>query len=216
VLTADQLVTLTEMLDRIVSKKDKRFSAYLTSLRRTPSRQLKKKRERLFEDITQPRVQMAEIVAIVWQLFHTLHPKNSVRVALAEMDDTHVREVIATEPSEDHIRSPIEKLRTDGSGYSTSKRLKRILVIPNTKKESERGDNARFVVTRKDLEDEENSMICFPIEERLDRTIPYVLSISVDRPDAFREEESDAYTDMLIPFARRIAMEHTLERIKNI
>jgi hypothetical protein len=210
-LSVRQLSYLIEVLGRIVGKKVERLAGCLKSASKR-----RRKAKELFDEITHPEIQMAEIVAGIWQLFHSTSsvPDAKFRVSLARMGQVHIEVLEAFYPPDWSMRSPVEKLRIDQSGFSTAKRTKKIVVVSDLVTEATAGSRARFVVTRPDLKDESGSMICFPVEETVERAIPFVLCVCVDQRNYFTADCADVYEDLLRPFAQRIALEYCLEELK--
>ncbi len=211
-LTVVQLVRLTEILARIVGKKTARLGEAIEELRKISSaksgKQIKKKKE-IIAHLFDAKPQMSEIVLGVCQLFESFSSASgaTIKVGLASIGPNGVEEFPFRYPHQWAVRSSYEKLRDPKSGISRSINGGKIVVVSNTQEECSKGDNARFIVTRDDLKDENCSLICFPVRDYRKQAIPFVLCISANKPGVFLEDSTDVYRDLLEPFGERLALE---------
>lgn len=204
---------LLEILSRVVGKKLERFGSHLGKIRARTRRGSAKE---TFKEITQPDVQIGEIVQGIWQFFEATKSDENceLRVALARMGASHIEAFECYYPPNKSARSTVSALQCDQSGFSRTKRQRKLVVVENIREEASKKGNARFVITREDLGDEEGSMVCFPVEEPSAKEIPYVISVCSSKPGYFKESSSALLEEILEPFGQRIALEFCLKEIK--
>jgi len=211
-ISVAQLSLFLRIISHIVGKKVGRFHDF--KVKHSSKKTIES--HKIFSSITQPDDQMKEIVQGVWSYFEGTKRDSSVeiKVALVKMGQEHISKFECFYPSNKGPRFALKELQRSDSCFSTTKSLRTIVVIEDTKKETSK-PKRRFVALKGELADEEKSIICFPITEPDEvGHINFVLSICASKPMHFKESEKDVYTLILEHFSQRILLEVFLKEIK--
>ncbi len=217
-VTVDWLNPLNAALDRVVGCKANRFSAAAQKTNRAI------KREDAFCQITQPQVQIAELVRGICEFFNAVRLQSGgnasdntrlIRVNLAEIRNNQVVSLPIFYPEDEPVPArAIPSLNAKNSAIKVALMSKNILVIHSIKKEMEKPiGNRRFVDIGYDG-DNIGSIICYPIIYPPTGDIPFVISIHCDEEDYFKESRSDLYRFSLERFALRLNLEYSLLLMK--
>lgn len=220
-LDAEDFAQLLAALDHVVGKKLHRFREAEGEFCCKERRNLNGKT--VFKKITQPQIQIEEIVAGVYLYFRGVSDlrgldtgRNRIKVALAEMGKEHITKFNCYFPKDGGgPQSKIENLRKHTSGFSSAKRAGKLIIVDDIASEEQRPDTERhFETTHQSRSGAEGSMICYPIK-RSDDDIPYVLSVVATKRGFFIEKGREKYELVMRAFAQRIVMEHCLLTLKS-
>ena len=209
---ANVLNILLSGIDNVVGLKETRFRKFLTE--EVPK--LKDDRERIFSEITQPRIQIAELIRGVCELFNALHPKvkhKLIRVILVEMIDGKVNQIPIFYPSDEHPSVDIKTLNKPNSTILTSVKRKKIVIVESIRKEIAKPLKQRRYIPAEEGQPEKGSIICFPVLCQQNK-IPFVVSVHCDQDGLFKENSLEYYEFLLARFALRLKLEYWLIRIK--
>ena len=205
---------LFKITDHVVGKKTERFGIKYASIIKQNNLQ---EIEEIFNEITQPLLQINELIEGVWQFFEATKSDKDViiKVALAQMKGEYIEDFVCFYPSNYGPRSAIEELQDSDSCFSKAKKTRRIVIVDDIRKESVRVKGKRnFIVTRPEFEPEDGSIICYPVIIRNTQEIPFVISIFASQKNCFRQKGRERYEIILKRFGQRIALEYCLLKIK--
>lgn len=208
-LNTDGLLILIKTLDGIVGLKDKRFGEHYKKRDQFT-------KQKLFCEITQPHKQISEIVRGIWQLFDVEKSKgtnNLIRVVLAEIRNGQIIDTSLYFPTDEPVTAPIEVLNNDNSSLLTAYKTKKIVIIPNIKEELKKAPAKRKYVAA-ETDDDDGSLICYPVVHNPTKEIPFVISVHCDEKNYFKKEFSEIYKHSLQRFALRLSLEYSLLLIK--
>lgn len=211
-IPANTLNILLSGIDNVVGLKETRFRKFLTEV--VPK--IKDSRESIFSEITQPRIQIAELIRGICELFNALHPKAKhklIRVILAELVDGKVHQIPVFYPSDEPPSVDIKTLNKPNSTILTSVKRKKIVIVESIRKEITKPPKQRRYIPAVEGQPEKGSIICFPILCQQNQ-IPFVVSIHCDQDGLFKENSLEYYEFLLARFALRLKLEYWLIRIK--
>ncbi|MDT8387223.1 MAG: hypothetical protein RQ736_06890 [Thiogranum sp.] len=204
------LLTLFAVFEKIVGAKAKRFGACTRSIAKTdPSNA-----SETFKTITQPDQQIALLANGLHAFFDSIDNEGvSFKVTIAVVEDNMPVDWFYFYPDSEPPRTAIESIQDPGSSISYCLERKRLVVIEDCEKEAAKGEDRHYVPRLAD-EDEECSLICYPIIHHYTHTIPYVVTVVADKREYFKSSKRQFYTWIFNHFALRIGLEHSLLLIK--
>ena len=208
-LNVDGLLALITSLDQIVGTKYVRFAAHASNMGNLTC-------DNAFRTITEPDKQIAEIVKEVCSFFNatrTEKSKSLIRVTLAVIQDGRIANLPVYYPSDEPIKSTITSLNSPESAFLTAVKTKKMVLIPDIKKELSKSKDKRKFAETENEEDNSGSIICYPIRNG-NMGIPYVISVHCEQSGYFKNEFKDLYEHSLQRFALRLNVEHNLYVMK--
>ena len=211
-----QALSLLEILENILGAKIERFGIEANKLltgNKSPGGNT------IFKRITQPEKQFAEIINGIWHFFklesEAKGKKVKFRVALAKMGSRYIEEFTLFVPKHDGPLGVIEDYRVDNCGFTRAKDLKKILIIEDVIQSSkEEFTKSNYVIVSRQKNNENGSMICYPVYHRNLNDIPYVISVWVSEKHYFKLANEKTYDLIMNKFAQRIALEYGLLILK--
>jgi hypothetical protein len=208
-LDIQSLLTLIAAIDNVVGCKLERFTKHVKSGDAGLTA------ESAFDAITQPRLQIAELVRGIADYFNACRPpkKNHlIRVVLAEMQGGKICDIPVFYPMDEPIRSALADLNKPNSAIMTAYRTRRTVVVESIEKKLRKGRGASYVDTG-NPEDAKGSIICFPVISH-SKQIPFVISIHCEDDAYFKKALTELYEHSLERFALRLNLEHSLLQLK--
>lgn len=209
-LTAFWLTRLNAALDRVVGCKAIRFEEHATSNKLHS-------REDAFCLVTQPEIQIGELVRGICEFFNAVRPANEdklIRVILAVVENGKIIKIAFQFPEDEFVRTPLHVLNDPKSTIQTALRNGEIVVIPSIVAEMKKPrDRQRYASGGNSLDDV-GSLICYPVICSNTREIPFVVSIHCDEDGYFNEEKRCVYQHTLDRFGLRMQLEYSLMRLK--
>lgn len=203
------LLSIIAALDGIVGPKAARFGEHVKNIPNLT-------RETIFCTISQPQLQIVEIIRSLWYLFDAAKSRetnNLIRVVLARFADGKIIGFPVYFPADEFVDASLDDLNKPNSAFSTAFRTKKILVIPDIEKE---------LRTKKRYEplgnhdDDSGSLICYPVIHKSTREVPFVISIHCDEKNYFKQDNEfvEIYKLTLERFALRLSVEYSLLLLK--
>lgn len=209
-VTLEGALALIECLDRVVDVKSARFNDYLSAL------PVNADCNTTFSTITKPDQQILLITSSLQAFLSQLFKKNEVSVVLAEIDKKKPLRWYAYSFDSSSIfpnQESIDDIQDKSSTLMHCLRDKKIIVIPDTKKEgNKRGQHRRYLW--RDGESSSSSFLCYPVYHQPTSTVPFVICIRVDKPGVFDPKKKELYNWILSMYSKRIALEYSLLKIK--
>lgn len=206
----DSLIALLRALDNVVGKKQQEL---VKVLRRAENL----KPEEAFSVLSQPYIQIMEIVRSISDFFNATvrdgRKGSLIRVSLASFKDGKIEDIPIFFPNDEPVKSSIDDLNSPSSGFMTAFQSRKIVVIQSISKELTKKKATRFKDTGVH-QDNEGSLICYPVAINGSKEIPYVLSIHSDEDGFFEEELAHLYELYLQRFAMRLSLEYILIGLK--
>lgn len=210
VLSVDGLNYLMETIEDIVARKYKRFYKAI----KNPDLS----RDQLFDEITQPQIQIEELVRGISHFFNIIRSEPNkhalIRVTMVGVQNNAVSEILLHFPQDEAPRADISVLRNSQSAFSRALQDKRMIIIPDIAKELKKAPNKRRFAESPVMEDNLGSLICYPIRCRCSSEVPYVIAIHCEEPKYFSETFKELYEHTLARFETRINVEHNLFLLK--
>ncbi|MBF6650100.1 hypothetical protein [Methylobacter sp. BlB1] len=204
-LTSEGQVLLLKAMDSAVEKKMKCFLSTLNLDYKNWTG------EEIFQNITNPDRQLAEIMRAIHVFFESL-----ASLSNKEIDFTTVLFKMKNGIPEDswcyfpESNMPEQNLLKDPSSLASyAARVGKLVIIPDIEKEriSSESRISRFCRAEK------GSVICFPIRSEQIKDTPFVIRISADKA-FFSEENKVTYEKILGRFRKRILIEYALSELK--
>ena len=216
-ISLKELNFLFNIIDHVVGKKSERFADALEEIQ---NKRNKPQANEIFNKITQPKIQIDELVSGIWQFFEgskeTIDKDTKIRVALAEMGIIHIEQFLCFYPSNEGPRSSEQSLKNDESCFSKAKKRRKMIIVNDIRAEAKKEKGKKcFIVTSAEFENEDGSLICYPVVIRKTKEVPYVISICASKKNFFKKNEKERYELILSRFSQRIALEYCLKTIKN-
>ena len=191
------LSALITHIDTIVGSKNKRFFDYCNRLPNGC-------RDSVFNDITQPLLQMNEVIKNIVSYFEYITNDHTIKCSLLRVKNSVNFEYFICldgEPTTD-----IVVINNDKSTASICVRDHKIIVVENTC-----AKNAKFKHSF-GSNSTHKSIICFPVSKG--PNIAYVISITSKNENTFRKKDEKIYEFVLEQFGKRLILETYLSSIK--
>jgi hypothetical protein len=205
-----ELTAILRSLDEIVSYKLDRFAKCAKAIIDKP-----RKREEIFDEITQPDKQIEQIIGQLHNVLRILTKDDSLRIVLVKISQAEPVEIYQHMPlSSKPSFELVGELRKKTLFYHAAKD-KEIKVIPNIKKHLESKSRKQAFYAPSDNESSrQGSIIAFPIQHHGNTSLPYVLTIKSDEEYKIDEGFKKKYSFIVDLFIKRICLEHSLKIIK--
>ena len=203
------LLTLLASIDQVVGSKLDRFRKHVNNVASL-------KAETAFDAITQPRLQISELTRGIADFFNASRPGKGnrlIRVVLVEMSDRRIKGIAVYFPMDEPVKATIDDLSKPNSTIMTAFKSRRIVVIESIKKELKKRSGASYVDAGNE-QDNNGSLICFPVVIPQSKNVPYVVSVHCDEDGYFKKAMSELYEHSLARFALRLNLEHGLLELK--
>lgn len=205
---------LLSTLDNIVGVKEQRFRRELLRMQNNPD--IANSDGDIFRNITNPTDQLKELIKGVYTAINVLIQKDpsvqnyQLKVNLAAINaDRNIEKIFFHHPSNHPVRSTLENLNKPNSTIKIAVNSRKIVVIESVLDESKR-PSPKFAVTDHSRDEEDGSLICFPVfYEPLNQVI-FVISVFIDVPYYFKSKFSKTYTALLKLFELRSKLEYAL------
>lgn len=207
---------LLSLLGSVVGSKEQRFQ---TALITAHNKDLIDPGE-IFNEITQPELQMREIMQNVYLAFDSLLRKHGqartkLKVNLAVIKDGEVLRIMYHYPNDCPVVSPMSALNNPRSAIKSAVRKKRIEVVESMLDAGE-NPNGNFIVTDQARTNEDGSLICYPVTYKPISDVAFVISVCYLERGTFRNRFARSYTEVLEPFALRLRLEFSLLGLKEM
>lgn len=211
-LNVEGLLMLIAAIDSVVGSKARRFAERATNMNGLT-------RESVFDEITQPTKQIAEIVRAICELFNlaTTDKKrpNLIRVVLATINENNeITGLPIYYPEDEPVRSTVDGLNDPSSAIRTAARTRKTIIIRDIAKELEKPKVKRKFADTGNDQDNIGSLICYPVLHNGTKRVPFVISIHCEDAGYFKEGFVELYEHTLQRFALRLSLEYSLLTIK--
>lgn len=213
----EHLASLLEIIERIVGYKSTRFE----DQHRAADAERPRDAGSVFLSITQPERQIAWLTEGIWSFFNRASwaKKEGVRfrVMLAAVEQGKVLNPwFCYSPEQDPPHSLPEDLPEKKNILTEAIRKRELIIIPDVKTEAARSRRPRGSKYNlgKYEEGDAASLLCYPVVRHRTREVAYVVIVGANRPSYFKEDARELYELVLLSFACRIRMEHSLKLLK--
>lgn len=209
------ILRLFTVLEEVVGSKSSRFQD-------AAQKYLKKGSEKpapgdIFREITQPDQQIALLNRGLYAFFEAINRKQSTEISTALVmigDDGLPTKWFHYWPISSPPLASIADLKQEDSTVRVAVRTKRIVIVEDIKAESKKPKSKRQYRPT-GAEDEEGSLICYPIIDGASGKIPYVVAVLADRKKHFVKRKKRLYRWILSHFEVRIRLEHSLSLLRS-
>lgn len=210
-LKQGELLSLIESLERVVGAKMSRFTKFLSEVKSG-----RQNLNNIFLNITKPEDQIAFLSEGLYAFFKTVDKEGTnFKVGVAPIKNNLPNDAwFCFSPSTYTPSTPLSALKNKESAIMNAIKRKGILIISDTKKESNKNSGRLFIATREATKKEEGSLIAYPILSPCDNKVIYVITIYADRKNYFKLEKKKLYEWYLKQFALRINLEQSLLYLK--
>lgn len=205
-LSKQHAISIIQTLEIIVQTKYKRF---INTLKMDISA------DEIFNTITQPNLQKEIIIQAIKSHLEIQFPNTLIKVGLMRISNKMCTEWENYLPSHIGPKTPISVLNSKTSCIKRSIENKTLIIVENTSEEVNKSSNSRCYINGMTPEIESGSQICFPILHPLTNEVIYVLAVSCNRVNSFKNEDFEFYQWLLGVFTQRILLEISLEILKN-
>ena len=205
-----ELLRLFEVLEEVVGKKASRFGECAKNLCNgkkllTPSE--------VFAEITKPDIQIALLAQAVYLFFDGIDKKSvSFRVSVLEIKAGVPSEWYTYYPVYSPPQTTIAKLKQKRSTVSHCLRTRDVFVVEDLQIEADKVDG--HFVSGSAQQEEEGSLVCYPVVNAFANDIPYVITVVADEKNYFLKRKKDLYKWFFKRFAIRIMLERNLLTIR--
>lgn len=211
---------LLHTLDNIVGTKEQRFSAFFKKVSAQGADLNSSESSAVFQSITQPELQLKELVQGVYKAVDSLlrltsPEQNQLKVNLALINNGKVIDIHYHYPSNQPVRSSIDALNTPCSTIQIACKERKPIVVESIALEAAKA-NPRFAVTDKSREEEEGSLLCYPVWYEPFNAVVFVISVHSDKAGTFKNRFLKSYIQILKPFDLRMKLEYSLLGLKEL
>ena len=203
---------LIAAIDNVVGSKARRFAERAGNINGLT-------RESVFDEITQPTKQIAEIARAICDLFNLATTdkkrRNLIRVVLATINENNeITGLPIYYPEDEPVRSTVDALNDPSSAIRIAAKTRRIVIITDIAKELKKAKGKRKFADTGNEQDNVGSLICYPVLHNGTKRVPFVISIHCEDAGYFKEDFIDLYELTLQRFALRLSLEYSLLTIK--
>jgi hypothetical protein len=138
---------------------------------------------------------------------------DELKVTLARMVADRIDEFECFLPQKAGPRTSALELRVPECTFSIAAEQRRLIIIPDIKKELSKPKKKRRFAAGKDGGLNSGSMICYPIFHHELATVPYVIGVKYSEPNHFTSDSERRYEFILSQFAERICLEFSLRKL---
>ena len=204
--------TLIRALDEIVAKKVNRFAMFLQGLMKSEKNPID-----VFAQITQPKEQIEEILAQLYNALNLLLGTKTLKIVLVECKDNKPESFLAFRPSDAH---PGQNLLSSQAFFFSVSQSESPIVIPDIKAHCAKLKRKTAPKSMpKFLEigngSFEGSIVGYPLKNTYVDEKLFVLSLKCSEVGIFNDEFVRKYRTIMDAFVKRILLEGCLLRIKN-
>lgn len=195
--TENILIALLAHLDTVVSVKNKRFYDY--------SKQVTKARgSAVFKEITQPILQIQEIIKNISSFFEHIKSDTTIKCSLLRVKPNNTIEHFICLDGQPTADDSI--INQKSSTASNCLQTKSMVVVENTDKKDALFAHAHGATSSN------KSIICYPIKKG--KQVEFIISITSRMEKCFNNAEIKKYEYILEQFGKRIVLESYLNQIK--
>lgn len=193
-------------IENIVGKKSRRFAGYAKNMTEPVRRCV------VFDEITQPTMQIGAIIENVHHVLHATTQDSSFQLVLARLEHNIPVEWAAVAPS--NVVLPENLLREDArkTMFFDTARLGTPQIIPDIAKHLRKRKKSPKYFASGDADS--GSIICFPVKQEGTTEVPFALSIKSAVPGRVDDTFRRRYTPLIEALFTRLLLEHNLETIK--
>ena len=193
------LTSLLAHIDTVISVKTTRFYKYISQ-----HNQETLNSKEVFDKITQPVLQMTEIIKNITSCFEKIYDENTIKTSLLKVNKNgHIGYFIYLD-GEPKTEESILNASDSTAKYCYN--TKKITIIENTeKKDAKFKHSARF-------KSETKSIICYPVKQGA--KIVFIICITSKTPCIFKKSEKLKTEYLLSQFSKRLVLELYLYQLK--
>jgi len=211
---------LLHTLDNIVGAKEQRFTGFFKQLSKSGKNIPANQASEVFDNITQPELQLKELVQGVYQAFDSLlrlttQERHNLKVNLALINKGQVVTIKYHYPSNQPVRSSIQALNSPNSTIKHVCKERKPIVVESIALEATRS-NPKFAITDPARETEDGSLLCYPVWYEPFNAIVFVISVHSDKAGTFKSRFVKNYSQILKPFELRMKLEYSLLGLKEL
>ncbi|APB99863.1 hypothetical protein A4F89_11210 [Polynucleobacter asymbioticus] len=219
---SDIPVTLLKSLDNIVGAKEQRFrKEFVAHIVNAEKKEESASAQAIFKKITQPTEQLNELIKGLYTTINALLTKEQatkfiLRINLAAIGPNgHIKSIFCHYPSNHSVRSSIESLNRPTSTIRTAVATKQMVIIESILDEG-KSLHPKFIITDQSRDEDDGSLICYPISYEPLNQVVFVVSIFIDIPYYFKPKYRDIYRQILKPFELRMKLEYALLGLQGV
>ena len=210
-LALTERIRIFSYIQHIVKEKSTRFVEACKGL--SQNGQLTK--DMIFEDITQPRIQINHILAYLGRFFAHGREDRAVKVVLFQPDseEGHFK-FFAYFPKGDRPNPQEQDFRLNRGVVGAAYDKNRMVIIDDVQRDTEGNNPTYLVLPDSTATIPKGSIACYPIRDAERNRTVFVLSIYIDEPNVLQEADRDHLEQIFEPFAQRILLEERLRYLK--
>ena len=206
-IDARGFMALWKTTDQVVSAKHDRFCSTAKKILKNKGKQ---SQGEIFAEITKPEQQIALLMERIKDLFEYFDYDNETtfRVRLIQIDNGLPVDWFYYTPQSEFPTTTLDELKNSNSALGKCLKTKRIVITEDISSAAKRNE---YVSNNND---ENGSLICYPVISSVTSSIVYVISVRADTNKYFLSSRREFYTWVFKHFTLRINLEHSLLMIK--
>jgi len=205
-LSKQHAISIIQTLEIIVQTKYKRF---IDTLKMNTSA------KDIFNTITQPNLQKDIIIQAIKSHLEIQFPNTLIKVGLMRVSNKLCTEWENYLPTHIGPKTPINVLNSKTSCIKRSIESRTLIIVENATAELNKNSSSRCYINGMTPLNESGSQICFPILHPITNEVIYVLTVSCNKQNSFKNEDFEFYQWLLGVFTQRLLLEISLEILKN-
>lgn len=195
-----EILSLLEIIERnIVGEKKKRLEKLLDS-----------KEQICWKTPIDPFDYIENIIYGIFVFFDTLYKeKAKFEVSLAKMGAEHIERFVCFNPRDEGPTCDINELQSSSCGFSVAKKQGTMLIVEDVKTEGQKKGKKNYIFTQSS-KDIEGSLICYPVKDLKNKTIPFVISVFSSKKGFFKSSKGSRrkWEYILKRFSNRLSIEY--------
>jgi hypothetical protein len=209
------LFGLIDVIDEIiVANKMESLGEYVCEVEKQHPRPSKSE---IFDKIVNPDTQFQCTVEAIYRYFKIFSTSSQIEATLAiadESDPKKIERIICFYPFDKGPTKDVVLLQDKSSGFSRALRTQKIHIVEDARTEAV-SSNPGYVILPGE-EDEDYSLVCYPICHRNTGTYPLVLCVRVNTVKEFKRADKKKLLQIFEQFGRRLSIEYSLYRLRKL
>lgn len=204
-LSKQHAISIIQTLEIIVNTKYKRF---IDTLKNDISA------NDIFYTITQPNLQKDIIIQAIKSHLEIQLPNTLIKVGLMKVQN---KTCISWEnylPTHIGPKTPIHVLNSKTSCIKRSIESKTLIIVDDTSAETQKNSSTRSYINGMTPDNERGSQLCFPILHPITNDVIYILAVSCNKSNSFKNNDFEFYQWLFGVFTQRLLLEISLDILK--
>lgn len=204
-LSKQHAISIIQTLEIVVQAKYKRF---IDTLKTNISSQ------DIFKTITQPNLQKDVIIQALKSHLELQFQNSLIKVGLMRVENKSCVNWENYLPATIGPKTEIHILNSKTSCIKRCIESKTLIIVEDTFRETKKPSATKNYIKGKTPDNESGSQICYPILHPLTNEVIYVIAVSCNKSQSFKQIDLEFYKWLLGVFAQRLLVEISLDILK--